>query len=141
MSARRWTAEEAEAAQSRIAQSRARGAEIVTKVTMGVVSSPKPAKYRNQPVVIDGKRFASKLEGRCYEELKLRQKLGDVSWFIRQPRFELAGVRYYADFLAVLNNGKVEVIDAKGRDTPASRNKRKQVKEMYGVEVILWPRK
>jgi hypothetical protein len=101
--------------------------------------SVKPNKYRNQPTVEDGQRFDSKLEARCYRELKLRQAAGEVLWFIRQPTFLLEGeVRYRADFLAVLTAGGVEVIDAKGLITAECRNKMRQVKARYGVEVKLW---
>ncbi len=110
-------------------------------------------KYHNQPTVIDGIRFDSKLEGRCYLWLKERQyAAGDVAWFIRQVPFHLeGGVIYRADFLVVLTalgalrraemgvDSGVEVWDAKGRDTQASRNKRKQVCARYGVQVQLWP--
>lgn len=97
-------------------------------------------KYRNVPVVVDGERFDSKLEWRCREWLMSRCHSGEVLWFTRQVPFRLeGGVVYRADFLAVLAAGGVEVIDAKGRDTPASANKRKQVKARYGIDVLLWP--
>lgn len=99
----------------------------------------KPSKYRNQPTVVDGERFDSKLEARCFQWLKLRATSGEVLWFIRQVPFRLeGGVVYRADFLAVLAAGGVEVIDAKGHLTQASANKIKQVRERYGVEVVLW---
>ena len=99
----------------------------------------KPRKYRNQPVVIDGERFDSKLEGRCYSWLKLRMCAGDVRWFVRQVSFRLeGGVKYRCDFIACLMAGGVEVIDAKGMLTESSRNKIKQVKERYGIDVVLW---
>lgn len=99
----------------------------------------KPRKYRNEPVVVDGIRFDSKLEARYYEQLKLRRAAGEVAWFIRQPRFDLpGGVVYRADFLAVLAAGGVEVVDTKGQDTRESINKRKQAKHLYGVDVIVW---
>lgn len=102
------------------------------------VAQPKRRKYRNVPVEIDGQRFDSKLEGRCYEWLKLRRQAQDVRWFIRQVPFRLpGGVVYRADFLAVTRD-RVEVIDAKGKDTRESINKRKQVLELYGVDVMLW---
>jgi hypothetical protein len=102
-------------------------------------ATPKPRKYRNEPVVVDGIRFDSKLEARYYEQLKLRRAAGEVAWFIRQPRFDLpGGVVYRADFLAVLAAGGVEVVDTKGQDTRESITKRKQVKHLYGVDVIVW---
>jgi hypothetical protein len=103
-------------------------------------AEPKRAKFGNVVVVVDGMRFPSKLEAKCYEYHKLRVKWGEVSWFIRQAPFHLTGgVIYRADFLAVLTQGGVEVTDSKGYDTQCSRNKRRQVKELYGVDVRLWP--
>lgn len=99
----------------------------------------KPSKYRNQRCIADGQPFDSKLEVRCYWWLKERAARGEVLWFVRQVPFILEGnVRYRADFLAVLAAGGVEVIDAKGKDTRESINKRKQVKARYGVEVVIW---
>jgi hypothetical protein len=103
---------------------------------------PTPRKYRNVPVVVDGERFDSKLEWRCREWLRCRCQAGDILWFTRQVPFRLeGGVIYRADFLAALKSGGVEVIDAKGRDTRASANKRKQVLARYGITVMLWPPK
>jgi hypothetical protein len=98
-------------------------------------------KFGNKPYTLDdGTRFDSRLEWRCFEWLKARQVGGELLWFTRQVPFELeGGVVYRSDFLAALTGGGVEVIDAKGRDTQASRNKRKQVLARYGVEVRLWP--
>lgn len=97
-------------------------------------------KYRNVPVTADGERYDSKLEYRCAQWLELRKMAGEVAWVLRQPSFRLeGGVRYRADFLAVLTSGGVEVIDAKGKLTPECKNKLKQLTARYGVEVKLWP--
>lgn len=102
------------------------------------LTKPPQRKYRNIPIFVDGKRFDSKLESRCYIWLTVLRKVGDILWFIRQPSFDLpGGVRYRADFLVVTTK-IVYVLDAKGKDTQESKNKRKQVKELYGVEVVLW---
>jgi hypothetical protein len=104
------------------------------------VASPQPAnkqpKYRNQRCLsADGKRFDSKLERDYYEQLLLRWKAGDVLWFVRQVNFELeGGVRYRADFLVVTPLG-VDVVDTTGVMTPAKRDKLKQMKARYGIEV------
>jgi hypothetical protein len=99
------------------------------------------SKYRNQRYQdVDGETYDSKLEWRCHQWLKARAIAGEILWMVRQVPFVLeGGVRYRCDFLAVLAAGGVEVIDAKGRDTQASKNKRKQVLARYGVEVHLWP--
>lgn len=98
-------------------------------------------KYRNVPTVVDGMRFDSKIEARRYEKLKLLRGMGEVQWFTRQVPFHLpGGVRYVADFLVVWRDGSVGVEDCKGMDTPMSKLKRKQVLELYGVEVRILTR-
>lgn len=120
---RRWTAAQIQAAQ----QGGRLGGE--TRVR----------KYRNQATVVEGLRFDSKLEARLYQALQLRQRAGEVLWFIRQVPFGLeGGIKYRADFLAILAAGGVELWDAKGHDTPLSALKRKQVRARYGVNVLLW---
>jgi len=119
------------------ARAQLQGAPAKPMTPPAVVPAQKPRKYRNQVAFADGIRFDSRLEARCYEWLKARQQSGQIAWFIRQVPFGLeGGVIYRADFLAV--GSAIEVIDAKGRDTQASINKRKQVKARYGVEVQLW---
>lgn len=98
----------------------------------------KKSKYRNvRCQSADGKRFDSKLERDYYEQLVLRWKAGEVLWFVRQPSFDLeGGVVYRADFLVVTAGG-VEVIDTKGCMTREAKNKLKQLKARYGIEVQL----
>lgn len=100
---------------------------------------PKRRKYKNQPVTIDGHRFDSQLEYRCCQWIELRHKAGEILWYVRQVSFSLpGGVKYRADFLAVLAKGGVEVIDAKGILTQACKNKLKQMKAVHGIDVVLW---
>jgi hypothetical protein len=99
----------------------------------------KRSKYRNEPTYIDGERFDSKLEGRCYEQLKLRRAAGEVRFFLRQVSFPLEGkVVYRCDFFVVLAAGGIEVIDATGMVMQVKANKLKQMRERYGIEVQLW---
>jgi hypothetical protein len=115
----------------------------ITPTPLDVQPAPKRSKYGNIPVVVDGMRFASKLEARYYERLKERVLGGEVAWFTRQVPFWLeGGVKYVCDFLVVLVNpppgtNGVLVIDTKGRDTQDSINKRKQVKARYRVDVLV----
>lgn len=84
----------------------------------------------------DGKKFPSKLEARYYDSLKIRQQSGDVLFFLRQVPFDIhGGVKYVCDFQVFLSNGTVEFIDTKGRDTPMSIAKRKQVEAIYPIEI------
>jgi hypothetical protein len=109
---------------------------------LGHVSRPK---YRNQAELVDGIRFASKLEAARYCELKLMQAAGVVDYFVRQPRFDLGGgVQYVADFLVVhrehcrVHGGDlgapyttVVVEDCKGVATPLFTTKLKLLQDRY----------
>jgi hypothetical protein len=104
---------------------------------------PKQRKYRNTPTRYksiqgfernyDSKKeaaFAAKLDG----EISLRL----VSWWLPQVSIPLpGGVIYRADFQVCDSGGRVGFIDVKGRDTQASKNKRKQVFALYGITVEL----
>lgn len=45
---------------------------------LGIVVPPIGHKYKAQPQIIDGIRFASKAEGLHYGRLKLRERAGDI---------------------------------------------------------------
>ena len=112
---------------------------IENATAAGMAPRSDTSKYRSKRCRVDGLNFASQLEARCYESLKLRQRAGEVLWFIRQPPFALeGGITYRADFLAVLAQGGVEVLDAKGYLTPVSKIKIRQVEARYGFKVHLW---
>lgn len=93
-------------------------------------------KFNAKQTVIDEKKFASKLEARYYNSLKIRQSAGDVVFFLMQVPFSLPGsVRYVCDFQVFLSDGSVEFVDTKGRDTPLSIAKRKIVESLYPVKI------
>lgn len=94
-------------------------------------------KYRAQPQRIDSIHFASKLEGAYYQQLKLSQKAGQVLFWIRQPRFDLPGEQYVADFLVWLSDGSCEIVDCKGFETPAFKRKRKLLESIYPFELTI----
>ncbi len=117
-----------------------------------VVESPTRAdpavrKYRNEPVMRDGKRFDSILEADFYDLFTAAWRAGQLLWFVRQVPFELqGGVRYRADFLVFWRvdlskvdrgHSRVEVVDCKGVVTQEAINKFKQVQAGYGVTVQL----
>lgn len=98
----------------------------------------KPAnKYHAEKVIIDGIVFASKLEGRRYEQLKLMLYGGLIEWFHCQPSFVLpGGVRYRPDFIVRDMQGLIWVEDTKGRDTKDFVIKRKLFEQCYrGLEL------
>lgn len=84
----------------------------------------------------DQKKFPSRLERRYYDQLVLKQKSGEVVFFLRQCPFDiLGGVRYVCDFQVFLADGTVEFIDVKGRDTALSIAKRKIVEDLYPIKI------
>lgn len=103
-------------------------------------AQPTP-KYRNTRVCVDGWLYPSKLQARCKQALDLRKAAGEILWYIEEVPFRLPGKTIHrVDFLAVLANGGVELIEAKGRDHPGGRLKRRQVEELYGVRIHLFTR-
>jgi len=93
-------------------------------------------KYGAKSIEHDGIKFSSKLEGRYYKQLLLRQKAGDVIFFLRQVPMHLPGnIRYVVDFVEFLSDETVRFIDVKGFDTPVSKLKRKQIEDIYPIKI------
>jgi hypothetical protein len=107
---------------------------------------PHATKFGNVRVFLEGEWFDSKLEYDCWVWLRQRKTAGEIAYIKRQVTFVLeGGVKYRADFEVVLTPELAakaghcsEVWDAKGCDTRASINKRKQVAARYGIDVRLW---
>mgnify|MGYP001457192963 CR=1 FL=1 len=100
------------------------------------------AKYRNQPVEIDGHRFASKLEGRRYGELKLLERAGEIRELRIHPAYDLCVedqkvTRYVADFAYVDKTGLPVTEDTKGVLTPEFRMKAKLFHALFKREVVI----
>ena len=86
----------------------------------------------------DGFKFASKKEGRYYQELKLRVKAGEVVFFLMQVPFHLPGnVKYVVDFQEFRTDGTVHFIDVKGMITDTFKMKKKMVENLYPVTIEL----
>lgn len=100
--------------------------------------APNP-KYKNRAAYVDGFKFDSQLEARHYEQLKLLRAAGEITLFLRQiPFFLPGGVRHLVDWMVVPKEGSPLFADSKGHDLPLGRLKRKQVKDLYGVDIQLW---
>jgi hypothetical protein len=98
----------------------------------------KPIKHKfgAKPTTIDGIRFPSLKEGRYYKQLILRQKAGEVLFFLRQVRLELpAGLRYTVDFLEFWTDGSVHFIEVKGRKTKDYIMRKKLAEESYPITI------
>ena len=102
-------------------------------------------KYRNQIVEVDGIRFASRLEARRYQQLKLLERAGEISELKLQEEFvidrgyisyqtgqKMRAVVYVADFSYNDHRTKQHVIeDVKGVETAQFRNKWRMCQERY----------
>lgn len=85
---------------------------------------------------VDGVLFASRAEARRYLELKALRAGGAVRFFLRQVPFHLpGGVRYVLDFLVFWADGRETFEDVKGVRTELYELKRRQVLDLYGVEI------
>jgi len=86
----------------------------------------------------NGLTFASKLELAYYKHLEKLKLDGLVSFFLFQVPLHLeGGIRNVVDFVVFYSDGRVEFVDTKGRDTPISKMKRKQVEARYPIEIKL----
>lgn len=119
-------------------------------------------KYGNTKITVDGIQFDSKREAARYQELKLLERAGVISFLQRQTKFQLIpdqhapsnavytkgprkGQRkpgkllekecsYIADF-CYIQNGETVVEDAKGYRTEVYRIKKKLMLERYGIHI------
>jgi hypothetical protein len=94
-------------------------------------------KFHNVITERDGLKFRSQKEARYYDQLKIMQKMGEVVFFLLQPKFHLpGGVKYSADFVVYKSNGEVEFIDVKGKKTKGYIRNKKLVEAIYPVKII-----
>lgn len=94
-------------------------------------------KYKNKKTVVDGMTFDSKKEADRYCELKILQKIGEISDLKIQVPFQLIpknhgerAVKYIADF-TYIQNQKLIIEDVKGCKTREYILKRKLFKYLY----------
>jgi hypothetical protein len=98
-------------------------------------------KFNAKPTECDGIKFPSLLEKRYYERLKLRQRLGEILFFLRQTPFHLPGnTKYVVDFVEFHaprgdSQGEVVFTDVKGFMTDMAALKIKQVEAIYGITI------
>jgi hypothetical protein len=123
----------------RVSRAQAQAADILEKDRRQRMQG----KYRNKPTMVGTKRFSSKLEAARYAELLALKKAGMIRWFVRHPRFDLPGdTTYEADFMIVwakqaMMGPDPTVEDTKGVETEAFRIKLRQMREIWGIEIVL----
>lgn len=105
------------------------------------LGKPKASKYRAQKVTVQGITYDSKAEYAFALHLDLLKELGFIRWHTRQVPFYLPGepraTRYVIDFLVVMADGTVRLVDVKGFETPVSKIKRSVIQATHGI-VIEW---
>ena len=107
-----------------------------------VLQPESSSKFRNCATVIDGIRFASKLEGTRYLQLKMLKSGGVIKNFKIQVtyRLDVNGIHicdYRADFVVENSDGTVTVEDTKGFITPEFKLKKKLMLVIHGIEIQL----
>lgn len=93
-------------------------------------------KFNAKRTELDGIKFPSKREARCYQTLCLRKQAGDIVFFLRQVPLHLpGGVRYVVDFVTFDADGSVHFIDSKGMRTNQYITKKKIVEATYPIVI------
>lgn len=102
--------------------------------------TPSRPKYGNIRTTVDGRAFDSLHEAETYKGLLIRWKAGEIRSVLCQVPFLLpGGVKYIADFVALENDGKYTVMDAKSEATRKDkvyRLKKRQMRECLGIEIL-----
>ncbi len=105
------------------------------------------SKYRNQPIVMDGRRYASRAEAARAAELQLLLRAGQICDLEYQPRYPLVvnGVKictYVADFRYFQSRhaaAQLVVEDVKGVRTREFMIKKNLMKALWGIDITEIP--
>lgn len=104
-------------------------------------AQPKRSKYGNRKTVVDGITFDSKREAAYYDELKQRERLGEVDDVKLQEPFVLSingclVCTYKADFVFYdIRERRRRVVDVKGVKTKDFIIKQKLMRAVHGIDV------
>lgn len=96
------------------------------------------SKYNAERTQVDGIWFDSKREAERYCYHKLRIRAGEIRFVHRQVIFDLpGGSTHRVDFGVVNLDWTVTYEESKGADHADGRLRRRQVADIYGVEIKL----
>ena len=99
------------------------------------------SKYKAKPTTVDGIQFASKMEARRYNELKLMERAGEIRDLQLQRRWPIVvnGVKvcvYVSDFEYIETmTGERVTEDVKGYRTHVFAIKKQLMKAVYGITI------
>ncbi len=100
-------------------------------------AAAKGSKFHNHLTELDNIKFHSQKEANYYAELVMRQKAGEVKFFLRQVPIHLPGkTKYIVDFIEFGHDGSMRFIDVKGHKTDVYKMKKRQVEELYPIRII-----
>jgi len=104
-----------------------------------VNNTQKKSKYGNKKVEFNGVVFDSKKELAHYLTLRMMEKAGAISDLKTQVSFELNpggthSLKYMADF-TYIENGVLQVVDAKGYRTRVYLKKKRLMKQVWNIEI------
>lgn len=103
-------------------------------------SNKKRSKYNAVKSVVDGITFDSKLEAKRYSDLKILQRLGEISNLRLQVPYpiivnEVSICKYIADFVYIKNG--IEIVeDAKGVRTKEYMLKKKLMLAIHNITIF-----
>lgn len=94
-------------------------------------------KYRNQPVVVDGRKFPSQKQADYYCQLCLRKAAGDIRGFACEVTVPLPSGRrsLRIDFMEVHNDLSIHWVDTKGMVTKDWAVKRDELQFALGITI------
>jgi hypothetical protein len=115
-----------------------------------IVNKSKSSKFNNIKVDIDGHTFDSKKEAEFYGQLKIKKNAGLIKDFQMQVRYDIIVNsimigKYFLDFLIENNDGSIEYIDIKGKDSNTNKFiktgvfalKKRLVEAIYGINISM----
>jgi hypothetical protein len=92
----------------------------------------KEHKFHAKPGYLDDIYFDSQAEMERYGELKLLKRAKEIESFKVHPKYKISGKRHYeADFEVTYPDGRIEVEDVKGFETPEFKLKADLFREKY----------
>ncbi len=93
-------------------------------------------KFNAKSITIDQIRFPSLKEGKYYANLIIRQKAGEVLFFLRQVKLDLpAGLKYTVDFVEFWTDGTVHFVECKGMRTKDYIMRKKLAEEAFPITI------
>jgi hypothetical protein len=83
----------------------------------------------------NGIKFPSQLERACFDYLMTLKDKKKIRMFLRQIPFDIPGPAKHVIDYCIFTSENVIFVEAKGRDLPMGKLKRKQVEELFDIDI------